>query len=105
VSLSPHNPQKVVLYKRTWTSRKTRSERRGAEEEPKAASSSWLVGGRCLDRIALLGHRANEHIYPFRSQMAKVELEGVFCELRLCGILESSSDVYGHKRSGLGQMY
>jgi hypothetical protein len=39
----------------------------------KAYSSGW-EGGRHLDHSAFLGHWAKQRIYPFRSQMAKVEL-------------------------------
>jgi hypothetical protein len=41
------------------------------------------AGGRCLEIPSLCEWMGEEYPYPFRSQMAKVELEGKFSEVRL----------------------
>ena len=70
VSLSPYDPQKVALFKNLQLLEGACSE--NSEAKGPEAVSLWSVGVGTL-RSALLGHCRKQRIYPFRSQMAKVE--------------------------------
>src|SRR5215217_402939 len=55
---------------------------------PRSEHSRAAGRGR-LASSSSLGRLGEEHTHPFCSQMAKVELEGFFCELRPNGVLGS----------------
>src|SRR5215208_454364 len=79
--VSASDPQKVPLQ-RTYSCWKVHSEKRG-----KGVQTLLNMAGRGQEsRSVLLRNWVEGHIYPFLSQMAKVELEGKFSEIHASSI-------------------